>query len=97
MVRILVPGCSVYPCLLRDLAIARPNQVWSTDITYVRLALGYQTPDNVHQSGQGGGAMIADHFYNVLPKQSSAGQSGAAPIRCNQRQATYLNSAQNCP
>lgn len=27
----------VYPYLLRGLAINRPNQVWSTDITYIRL------------------------------------------------------------
>lgn len=27
----------VYPYLLRGLSIARPNQVWSIDITYIRL------------------------------------------------------------
>lgn len=31
----------VYPYLLRGLAIERPNQVWSTDITYLRLARGF--------------------------------------------------------
>ena len=31
----------VYPYLLRGLAIARPNQVWSTDITYIRLLKGF--------------------------------------------------------
>jgi putative transposase len=30
-----------YPYLLRGLAINRPNQVWCTDITYVRLATGF--------------------------------------------------------
>lgn len=30
-----------YPYLLRDLAIKRPNQVWATDITYVRLRRGF--------------------------------------------------------
>ena len=35
------PGHKVYPYLLRGLAIERPNQVWSTDITYIRLARGY--------------------------------------------------------
>jgi len=34
------PGHQVYPYLLRGLAIERPNQVWSTDITYLRLARG---------------------------------------------------------
>ena len=35
------PQHKVYPYLLRGVAIARPNQVWSTDITYIRLARGF--------------------------------------------------------
>ena len=35
------PGHKVYPYLLRGVAILRPNHVWSTDITYVRLAQGF--------------------------------------------------------
>ena len=31
----------VYPYLLRDVKIIRPNQVWSTDITYIRLKGGF--------------------------------------------------------
>jgi len=31
----------VYPYLLRGLTINRPNQVWSTDITYIRLRRGW--------------------------------------------------------
>jgi putative transposase len=31
----------VYPYLLRGIAINRPNQVWSTDITYIRLRRGW--------------------------------------------------------
>jgi len=30
-----------YPYLLRNLSIKRPNQVWSTDITYIRLRHGF--------------------------------------------------------
>lgn len=31
----------IYPYLLRNLNIEKPNQVWSTDITYVRLETGF--------------------------------------------------------
>ena len=31
----------IYPYLLRDLEITRPNQVWAADITYIRLARGF--------------------------------------------------------
>jgi len=34
-------GHKIYPYLLRGLAITRVNQVWSTDITYIRLAHGF--------------------------------------------------------
>jgi putative transposase len=35
------PQHKVYPYLLRGVNIIRPNQVWSTDITYIRLAHGF--------------------------------------------------------
>ncbi len=35
------PEHRVYPYLLRDLPIARPNQVWCTDITHIRLVAGF--------------------------------------------------------
>ena len=35
------PKHPVYPYLLRDLEIVRPNQVWATDITYIPLAYGW--------------------------------------------------------
>ncbi len=42
--RTTVPGegHKIYPYLLRDLAIARPDQVWSADITYVPLRRGFR-------------------------------------------------------
>ena len=35
------PGHTVYPYLLRGVAITAVNQVWSTDITYIRLHGGF--------------------------------------------------------
>jgi putative transposase len=35
------PEHKVYPYLLRGIPVVRPNQVWSTDITYIRLAHGF--------------------------------------------------------
>ena len=35
------PSHKKYPYLLRNLAITRPNQVWGTDITYLRLENGW--------------------------------------------------------
>jgi putative transposase len=35
------PEHTVYPYLLRGVDISRPNQVWSTDITYIRLLRGF--------------------------------------------------------
>jgi putative transposase len=35
------PKHKVYPYLLRGVAIVRPDQVWSTDITYVGLPAGF--------------------------------------------------------
>jgi putative transposase len=34
-------GHKVFPYLLRDVAVGRPDQVWSADITYVPLASGF--------------------------------------------------------
>lgn len=35
------PAHRIYPYLLRDVSIVRVNQVWSTDITYIRLHSGF--------------------------------------------------------
>lgn len=34
-------GHRIYPYLLRDTTVERVNQVWSTDITYIRMAQGF--------------------------------------------------------
>ena len=35
------PGHRIYPYLLRQLAVDRPNQVWAMDITYIPMARGF--------------------------------------------------------
>jgi len=35
------PGHKIYPYLLKGLSIDRPNQVWCTDITYVKMPQGF--------------------------------------------------------
>ena len=35
------PGHKIYPYLLRNVKVTRVNQVWSTDITYIRLEHGF--------------------------------------------------------
>ncbi len=37
----VAPNHKVYPYLLRGVEITRPNQVWSTDITYIPMCKGF--------------------------------------------------------
>jgi len=37
----LPPDHEVFPYLLRGMSVTRPNQVWSIDLTYIRLADGF--------------------------------------------------------
>lgn len=35
------PGHKIYPYLLRNLSVTRPNHVWAMDITYIPMARGF--------------------------------------------------------
>ena len=35
------PGHKIYPYLLRDVTVERPNRVWAMDITYIPMARGF--------------------------------------------------------
>ena len=35
------PGHRIYPYLLRDVAVTRPNQAWAMDISYIPMARGF--------------------------------------------------------
>ena len=35
------PGHKIYPYLLRDMTIERPNHVWAADITYIPIGRGF--------------------------------------------------------
>ena len=35
------PGHKIYPYLLRQVKVARPNQAWAMDITYISMAKGF--------------------------------------------------------
>jgi putative transposase len=35
------PWHKIYPCLMRDVKVDRPNQVWATDITYIQMSRGF--------------------------------------------------------
>ena len=35
------PGHKIYPYLLRNVLVSRPNQVWAMDITYIAMARGF--------------------------------------------------------
>jgi len=38
---VVAPNHKIYPYLLRGVAITHPNQVWSTDITYIPMSKGF--------------------------------------------------------
>jgi putative transposase len=63
------PEHKVYPYLLRGVPVVRPNQVWSTDITYIRLPRRLCLPGGDHRLVLAPCAQLADqqqHGIGVL-------------------------------
>lgn len=69
------PEHKIYPYLLRGVAVIRPNQVWSTDITYVRLERGF-----VYLT-----AVIDWYSRKVLTWQVSNTLDGSFCVECLER------------
>ena len=74
------PGHKVYPYLLRNVAVTRPNQVWAMDITYIPMARGFVYLGRRHRlvQPQGPGLAAIDHAVGGLLRRS-AGRSARPP------------------
>ena len=84
------PGHKVYPYLLRNVAVTRPNQVWAMDITYVACGARLRLPRRRHRlvQPQGPGLAAVDHADGGLLRRGAG--RGARPPRA----AGHLNTDQ---
>lgn len=85
------PENKIYPYLLRDLVIERPEQVWSTDVTFIPMAKGFMYLV----------AIIDWYSRYVLSWQLSNTQDtlfclDALELALNQGQPEIFNSDQGC-
>lgn len=85
------PENKIYPYLLRDLVIERPEQVWSTDVTFIPMAKGFMYLV----------AIIDWYSRYVLSWQLSNTQDtlfclDALEMALNQGQPEIFNSDQGC-
>ena len=52
-------GHKIYPYLLKNMAITRPNQVWAADICYIPMAKGFFISCRHHGLVQSQGLKLA--------------------------------------
>ncbi len=63
-------GHKVYPYLLRGVGVDRVNQVWSTDITYIRMSQGFAYL-----------VAVMDWFSRYVPELEIVGEPGTRLLR----------------
>jgi putative transposase len=63
------PGHKIYPYLLRDKVIERPNEVWAANITYIPIGISflYRLPCRGDRLGEPGGAAVAAVQHHGQP------------------------------
>ena len=73
------PGHKIFPYLLRDVTIERPNHVWAADITYIPIGAGLPLPGGGHRLGEPGGPGMAavEHDGHVVLRRGARGGAGA--------------------
>src|SRR5947209_13645788 len=72
------PGHTIFPYLLRDVTVERPNQVWAADITYIgRAWLSLpRRGDGLVEPG-GAGVASVEHHGRLVLRLSAGGGVGA--------------------
>ncbi|WP_050996290.1 MULTISPECIES: IS3 family transposase [Bradyrhizobium] len=65
------PGHKIYPSLLRNMTIDRPNQVWAADITYLPIGRGFLYLVAIIDWASG--AVLAWRLSNTMDALAGAG------------------------